>query len=38
MNPIQDYYDKIAHQYDADRFENSYGRYIDALEREFLTT
>ena len=38
MNPIQDYYDKIAHKYDADRFGNSYGRYIDALEREILTT
>jgi ubiquinone/menaquinone biosynthesis C-methylase UbiE len=36
MNPIQDYYDKIAHKYDADRFGNSYGRYIDALEREIL--
>ena len=38
MNPIQDYYDKLAHQYDVDRFENSYGRYIDGLERDILKT
>lgn len=38
MNPVQDYYDKLAHKYDIDRFENSYGRYIDGLERDILKT
>ncbi len=30
------YYDRVAEHYDADRFGNSYGRYIDAQERRVL--
>ncbi len=37
MNPdIKAYYDQIATCYDADRFGNSYGRFIDAQEHAFL--
>lgn len=38
MQPIQDYYERLAKDYDAQRFGNSYGRYIDHLERRILTT
>lgn len=30
------YYDRLADRYDADRFGNSYGRYVDAQERRLL--
>lgn len=30
------YYDRLAPAYDASRFENSYGRFIDARERALL--
>jgi len=33
---IIDYYDALAPNYDADRFENSYGRFLDAQERTIL--
>ncbi len=36
MQPIHDYYDKLAKDYDSNRFGNSYGRYIDAMERAIL--
>jgi SAM-dependent methyltransferase len=36
MQPIRDYYDALAPRYDRDRFENSYGRYVDAMERALL--
>lgn len=31
------YYDRLAPNYDASRFDNSYGRFIDARERALLT-
>jgi ubiquinone/menaquinone biosynthesis C-methylase UbiE len=33
---IIDYYDRLAPTYDRDRFDNSYGRFIDAGERRLL--
>lgn len=33
---ILKYYDNLAPTYDENRFENSYGKYIDAQERHFL--
>ena len=33
---ILQYYDQLAPTYDENRFENSYGKYIDAQERYFL--
>lgn len=33
---ILTYYDALAKDYDQDRFENTYGRYIDKQERSFL--
>ena len=33
---VVDYYDSIADQYDKDRFDNSYGRFIDYEERRAL--
>lgn len=33
---IHQYYDNLAKTYDENRFENSYGKYIDAQERCFL--
>jgi SAM-dependent methyltransferase len=33
---IIDYYDRLADRYDADRFGNSYGQFIDAQERRLL--
>jgi SAM-dependent methyltransferase len=36
MEPIREYYDALAGTYDEDRFGNTYGRYIDRLEREVL--
>ena len=33
---IIDYYDALAPNYDADRFGNSYGRFLDAQERTIL--
>lgn len=35
-NKILTYYDTLAKDYDKDRFENSYGKYIDKQERLFL--
>jgi SAM-dependent methyltransferase len=34
--PLTHYYEHLADRYDADRFGNSYGRYIDAQERRLL--
>lgn len=36
MHSIRDYYDQLAPDYDRARFGNSYGRYIDRLERRLL--
>lgn len=36
MKSVIAYYDELADDYDRDRFCNSYGRYVDALEREIL--
>ena len=36
MHLIRDYYDSLAKDYDRDRFGNSYGRYVDAMERKIL--
>jgi len=36
MQPIHDYYEALAPTYDHDRFENSYGRYVDGMERGLL--
>jgi hypothetical protein len=33
MQPIHDYYEALAPTYDDDRFGNSYGRYVDGMER-----
>ena len=33
---IVDYYDSIAAEYDESRFNNSYGKFIDAQERRIL--
>lgn len=33
---LVDYYDQLAESYDHSRFDNSYGRYIDAQERRLL--
>lgn len=35
---IKTYYDHLACTYDKDRFNNTYGQYIDAQERNFLTS
>lgn len=35
-NTLRDYYDRIAADYDASRFGNSYGRYIATQERRIL--
>jgi SAM-dependent methyltransferase len=34
--PIASYYDRLAPEYDADRFGNSYGRFVDRQERDIL--
>lgn len=34
---IKCYYDELAPNYDADRFGNSYGKFIDGQERAFLS-
>lgn len=34
---IKKYYDNLAQSYDFDRFENSYGKFINTQERLFLT-
>ena len=33
---IKSYYNKLAHDYDNNRFNNSYGQYLDQQERAFL--
>lgn len=35
-NQIHQYYNNLAKTYDENRFENSYGKYIDEQERYFL--
>lgn len=35
---IKKYYDQLASTYDENRFSNTYGRYINAQERNFLTS
>lgn len=35
-NEVITYYDKLAENYDLDRFENSYGKFIDKQERKIL--
>lgn len=36
IEEIKKYYDNLAPTYDSNRFENSYGKYIDQQERIFL--
>lgn len=36
MQPIHDYYENLASTYDRERFGNSYGRYVDRMERSIL--
>lgn len=36
MDPVVKYYDQLAKEYDQDRFENTYGRFIDMQERRIL--
>lgn len=38
MKSVIAYYDELADRYDDDRFGNSYGQYVDALERTILST
>ena len=35
-NAVKNYYDEIASTYDESRFDNSYGKFIDRQERQFL--
>ncbi|MBL1219495.1 class I SAM-dependent methyltransferase [Chryseobacterium sp. L7] len=37
-NRIHEYYDHLAETYDENRFENSYGKYIDQQEKVFLSS
>jgi len=37
-NKIHQYYNSLANTYDQERFENSYGIYIDQQERHFLNS
>lgn len=37
-NSIHQYYNNLAKTYDENRFENSYGKYIDRQERYFLNS
>lgn len=36
IEAVKKYYDELAPTYDSNRFENSYGKYIDYQERRFL--
>lgn len=36
MEEIIEYYNKLANNYDLDRFENSYGKFIDKQQRRIL--
>ena len=36
MDEIVDYYDELAKTYDSNRFENTYGTFIDKQERAIL--
>lgn len=36
MEEIKEYYNKLAPDYDRDRFGNSYGKYIDRQEKAFV--
>lgn len=38
MKSVIAYYDELADRYDDDRFGNSYGQHLDALERSILST
>lgn len=35
-NQIHQYYNDLAKTYDENRFENSYGKYIDGQEKYFF--
>jgi ubiquinone/menaquinone biosynthesis C-methylase UbiE len=37
MGSLHDYYESLAPNYDQDRFANSYGQYVDGMERVLLT-
>jgi ubiquinone/menaquinone biosynthesis C-methylase UbiE len=37
MGALHDYYEGLAPSYDQDRFANSYGQYVDWMERGILT-
>ena len=36
MNKIINYYDSLAESYDENRFDNTYGKFIDKQERNIL--
>ncbi|HEY0720500.1 MAG TPA: class I SAM-dependent methyltransferase [Gammaproteobacteria bacterium] len=36
MRQVQDYYENLAQSYDQERFANSYGQYVDRMERRLL--
>lgn len=36
MKTLIEYYDRLAGEYDRDRFGNTYGRFLDSLERKLL--
>ena len=36
QNEVVNYYNSIADEYDASRFNNTYGKFIDAEERRVL--
>ena len=38
IEEIKNYYEDLAPNYDSNRFENSYGKYINIQERKFLTS
>ncbi len=38
INEIKKYYDNLAKKYDNNRFENSYGKYLDYQERAFFNS
>ncbi len=38
IDEIKKYYDDLASTYDNNRFENSYGKYLDIQERNFLNS
>lgn len=36
MKQVQDYYESLAQSYDQERFANTYGQYVDKMERRLL--